>query len=316
MPTWSKLESDIYRPWICEERNSHLTDLEILQSFSEQPLTPFGIAGGNNRISTVRIQCHYLNQLGYLNQTSVDTYTTTMIGDRAITNNEIFNEEGYVRLKEELKLDYEHVTDLGELLHADTLIEINKQFFEAEQTEYEGRTGTLHEIESVRDSRLERLTTEFPRFEPLTNQLAHTVRTFCGHHLFPDANHRTGTHVATILADKQGHDLFTLLQEDPDGIRRAVEISKLLRGICSNIRNSVDYLWLKDELFHHWNRYFRDLLYDLDPQKRVHPKTGSCQYDNLTSNDVVRLIYRFATLPVEDMRKTLDKEGGYSESDS
>ncbi|AAG18660.1 hypothetical protein VNG_0020H [Halobacterium salinarum NRC-1] len=204
-----------------------------------------------------------------------------------------------------MKLDYEHVTDLGELLDSDTIIQINKQFFDSENVDYEETPDSPQDIERVRDARLERLTTEFPRFEPLANQLAHIVRTFCGHHLFPDANHRTGTHIADMLAKKQGYDLFSLIQQDTDGIRRAVELSKILRGLCSNVRNSIDYLWMKDELFYHWNRYFRDLLYDLSPQKRVHPDTGECQYENLTSNERISLIYKFAILETAEMRDAL-----------
>lgn len=146
----------------------------------------------------------------------------------------------------------------------------------------------------------------FPRFEPLSNQLAHIVRTFCGHHHFPDANHRTGTHIADILASKQDHDLFSLIQSDDEGIKRAVEISKILRGLRSNARNSIDYLWMEDELFYHWNRYFRDLLYDLTPRKRVHATTGDCQYDNLSSNRHVSLMYQIPTLATDDMERLLE----------
>jgi hypothetical protein len=124
--------------------------------------------------------------------------------------------------------------------------------------------------------------------------------------LFPHANHRTANHVADILAGKQGHDLFSLIQQDSAGIKRAVETSKILRGLCSNVRNSVDYLWMKDELFYHWNRYFRDLLYDLRPQKRVHAQTGDCQYENLVSNEKVDLIYRFAVRDLHEMREFFD----------
>lgn len=215
-----------------------------------------------------------------------------------------------MRLEEELKPNYEHVTDLGELLDAETIIEINKQFFKTNAVPYETTDSTLHGIESTRDGRLERSTTEFPRFEPLTHQLAHAVRTFCGHHPFPDANHRTGTHIADVLASKRGHDLFSLIQQDGTGITRAVETSKILRGLCSNVRNSVDYLWMKDELFYHWNRYFRDLLYDLAPAKRVHLQTGDCQYDNLTSNERVSLTYRFATRELDEMRAFFEEEEG------
>jgi prophage maintenance system killer protein len=305
---WSnvgKLSKRDYRLWLDDQRESHLTDEQLLQRVAENPQTPFGIAGGTNRVSTTRVQCHYLSQLGYLNQTSVDTYNITTDGENVLEHSSQFS-DGYVRLEEEMKLDYEHVTDLGELLDADTIIEINKQFFSAENVDYESTPDSPQDIERVRDARLERLTTEFPRYEPLTNQLAHVVRTFSGHHLFPDANHRTGTHIADILAEKHGHNLFNLIQEDIDGIRRAVEISKLLRGLCSNVRNSVDYLWMEDELFYHWDRYFRDLLYDLNPQKRVHLTTGNCQYENLTSNERVSLMYRFGLLETETMRDLLN----------
>jgi len=243
--------------------------------------------------------------MGYINQTSVDTYSLTSNGETILTDDDVFD-TGYIDLATRLKCDYEHVTDLGELLNAETLIAINKQFLEAKGVDYERTENTTHDIEAIRDARLERLTTEFPRFEPLTNQLAHVVRTFCGHHLFPDANHRTGTHIADILASKQGHDLFSLIQRDTAGVTRAVEISKILRGLCSNVRNSVDYLWMKDELFYHWNRYFRDLLYDVKPQKRVHRITGECQYENLVSNEKVSLIYRFAVQDIEEMRACFD----------
>ncbi|WP_255317962.1 Fic family protein [Halomicrobium sp. LC1Hm] len=301
------MQPETYRPWISEDRESHLTDLAVLESLADGSKTPFGIAGGRHRVSTVRVQCHYLKRLGYVNQTSIDTYSLTANGVRAIEEHDRFETE-YVRLGEELKLDYEHVTALGELLNAETIIEINKQFFKTNAVSYETTDSTLHDIESIRDGRLERLTIEFPRFEPLTHQLAHTVRTFCGHHPFPDANHRTGTHIADILASKQGHDLFSLIQEDAMGITRAVETSKILRGLCSNVRNSVDYLWMKDELFYHWDRYFRDLLYDVTPAKRVHTQTGDCQYDNLTSNERVSLLYRFAIRELDEMRAFFEED--------
>jgi len=300
-----KLSTEDYRLWRDERHDSHLADEEILRRLIEGPQTPFGIAGSNNRVSTVRIQCHYLDQAGYVNLTSADTYTITAEGVSAVEQGHPFV-NGYICLDEELRLDYEHVTDLGELLDASTIIEVNKNFFTAEGTEYDGSSDSPQDIENVRDAHLERLTAEFPRFEPLTNQLAHIVRTFCGYHLFPDANHRTGTHIADRLASKQGYNLFSLIKEDPAGIRRVVEISKILRGLCSNVRNSVDYLWIEDELFYHWDRYFRDLLYDLSPQKRVHTTTGDCQYDNLISNEKVSLIYQFALLETETMRDLLD----------
>jgi hypothetical protein len=112
--------------WITEERESHLTDSEVLRELRSGPQTPFGIAGGNKRVSTVRLQCHYLNQLGYVNQTSADTYNITADGERAVDQCDF--DGGYVRFDEEMRFDYEHVTDLGELLDADTIIEINRQF--------------------------------------------------------------------------------------------------------------------------------------------------------------------------------------------
>lgn len=296
-----------WRPWISEERESHITDKSLLQRLTDGAKTPFGIAGDGNRVSTVRIQCHYLDQLGYIKQTSTDTYIITSKGEEVVKDSDSFI-SGYVRVKKEMNLEYEHVTNLGELLDADTIIEINKQFYHSEELDYEATSDSPQDITRVRDARLERLTTEFPRFEPLTNQLAHAVRTFCGHHLFPDANHRTGTHIADILAGKQGYDLFSSIQQDREGIRRAVEISKILRGISSNVRDSVDYLWMKDELFYHWNRYFRDLLYDLEPQKRVHMRTGNCQYSEIEDNERVALIYQFALLPTDDMRDLVQLE--------
>jgi prophage maintenance system killer protein len=236
----------------------------------------------------------------------MDTYSITSDGEQLLEQDERF-EDGYLNLSAELKLEYDHVTDLGDLLDAETIIRINKQFFETGGIDYDGTSDSPQDIENVRDARLERLTTEFPRFEPITNQLAHVVRTFCGSHPFPDANHRTGTHIADILAGKQGFDLFESIQNDPRGIRRSVETSKILRGLCSNVRESVDYLWLKDELFHHWDRYFRDVLYELTPQKRVHPKTGKCHYENLPSNEKISLIYEFAVLDRQEMIELLDE---------
>lgn len=248
-----------------------------------------------------------MDWLGYVNQTSIDTYNIAARGEAALQD-DIF-EEGYINLEQEMKLDYAHVTNLGELLNANTLIKINKQFYKNEDVPYETQGITIHDIESVREARLERLTTEFPRFEPLTNQLAHAVRTFCGYHPFPDANHRTGTHIADQLAQKEGYDLFRLISQDTDGIVRAVMISKILRGICSNVREGVDQLWIKDELFYHWNRYFRDLLHDLVPQKRVHMITGRCQYDGLISNGKVKYILNFAEMDVEEMQEIMNNVG-------
>lgn len=298
------MPEEIYRPWVSKERPSHLTDSAILKSIAEEniPKTPFGIAGEKGRVSTTRVQCHYMNRLGYLTQTAIDTYDITSRGKTALEQDKF--EKGYLNIEKELNLDYDHVIDLGELLQADTIIAINKEFYQRD-VHYESKGITERDIESVRDARLERLTTEFPRFEPLTNQLAHAVRTFCGHHLFPDANHRTGTHIADRLAKEQGHDLFGLIREDMEGIVRAVRISKILRGLCSSVRKSVNQLWIKDELFHHWNRYFRDLLYKVAPKKRVHPTTMECQYECLVSNEEVKYILEFATASTEEMEKII-----------
>ncbi len=207
-----------------------------------------------------------------------------------------------------MRLNYQHVTDIGAVLDANTIIEVNKRFLSSDETEYESSVDQLQQIENTQNKRLNRLSAEFPRFEPLANQLAHTVRTFCGYHLFPDANHRTGTEIALTLAKQAGYNLFPLIQEDSDGIRRAVQTSKILRGMCSNIRNSVDFLWMKDELFYHWSRYFRDLMYDLAPQKRVHMETGRCQYSNLVENERVGLLYEFSTKELDNAREALRNE--------
>jgi prophage maintenance system killer protein len=245
-----------------------------------------------------------MNRLGYLNQTAIDTYGITPVGEDAIEETRF--EDGYVNIREELELDYSHVAELEEVLDAETFVEINKTFYRDSGAEYEIGENTMADIESIRDSRLERLAIEFPRFEPLANQLAHAVRTFCGYHPFPDANHRTGTYVAHILATKHGYNLFELYDKDSDGINRAAGTSKILRGLCSNAREGVDQLWIKDELFYHWNRYFRDLLYDVNPQKRVHTITGECQYERLISNRQVDNLLRFAVLDSEEMAEALD----------
>lgn len=110
------MPSHTYRPWIGEARESHITDKELLERLESGPQTPFGIADGGDRVSTIRVQCHYLERLGYLNQTSIDVYERSSRGDRLVEDDSAFESE-YVPIGDELKLEYEHTAEFGDLPH-------------------------------------------------------------------------------------------------------------------------------------------------------------------------------------------------------
>lgn len=99
--------------------------------------------------------------MGYINQTAIDTYSMTAVGKSILEQNEEFN-DGYVNLENKMKMDYEHVTELGELLDTGTIMEINKQFYKNDEVAYESEPGTFQESKTPETAVLSVWLWDFP----------------------------------------------------------------------------------------------------------------------------------------------------------
>jgi len=99
------------------------------------------------------------------------------------------------------------------------------------------------------------------------------MRTFSGFHFFPDANHRTGMISLENIMKANGIEYASKLPGEHRN--RAVLRSKLLR-ILHIDRVDLSDLWVRDEYYFHWLRYFETLF---------HPHANSfsteCELDSL-----------------------------------
>lgn len=243
-------------------------DEVILERLSSNgPATPRDISERRRRENAVRVRCRELAQYGLLTETADDTFTITDNGKQYLERD--FDVERISKAFAPQKItdapllrtEKGRIVDFSELDPEDIIYQ-NIRFLEnsANYGKIRGSVQTTRDtINNVREGDLQRVMDEFPRNEPLVAQCAHWVRAFSGLHFFPDANHRTAMASLSALLDLHGIEYPDWSEE---GIRRTVVKSKLVRILLVDVR--FDNLWMKDEHYHLWHRYFRNCLYDTD----------------------------------------------------
>ncbi|GAB3686501.1 hypothetical protein GCM10028857_18650 [Salinarchaeum chitinilyticum] len=253
-------------PWRTRSGQMYISDQELLESLSTiSPQTPKQMAEGRRRENVIRLQCRYLQDIGLVQAVARDLFEITEDGRQFVAeSSELPTGSGYVLFEESLELPAGRITDF-ESLDPTVVKIINREFLEDSSNDYgwvrEDRDLTESRIMNVKGYQLNRVMREFPRFVSLPRQCAHWMRAIVGLHFFPDANHRTGMATLYALLDANG--------VAPDNgswpgseIDKAVLYSKILRGLVTPVR--FDTLWLCDELYQHWEQYFRRLFYDTD----------------------------------------------------
>lgn len=274
---------ELLAPWRCRSGQMYLTDREILTEFENGSVRkPVQLAEGRRRENVIRLQCHYLSDIGLLRTVGRDSFEITTFGSDYLDGSVLLpTEDGYILLEETMEIPSRSLTDFTSL--DPTLIKIiNDDFFVDSSNDYGWVRGdrklTEQRIWNVKGWQLDRIMEEFPRTDPLPQQCAHWIRTIVGIHFFPDANHRTG--MATLYGLLDANDVAQYFDEWPgSGIDRAVLYSKLIRSLVTTV--TFDKLWLRDELYCHWERYFSDLL------------SGETNHRSQPTNDDLREVLRY-----------------------
>lgn len=211
------------------------------------------------------MQCRYLTRIGYAEKISDDTFGLAADGERHLEGESKYSTtDGWLDWDSLLELPDWRLREF-DALDPTVIKVINSEFFDDSEYDYglirQVRDLTRSRIWNVKEWKLNRLLEEFPRAESLTQQCAHWMRAIVGVHFFPDANHRTG--MATLYGLLDSNNVAPPTEEWPgENIDRAVLRSKLLRSLHSDV--TFRSLWVRDELYYHWHRYFRDLLRDVD----------------------------------------------------
>lgn len=243
-------------------------DDTILEYLSHNgPATPRDISERRRRENVIRVRCREFTQYGLLIETTDDTFAVTKKGKQYLESG--FDIEAITKVFSPqkitdaplLKMERKRIVDFSELDPEDIIYQ-NIQFLEnsADYGKIRGSAQTTRDkINNVREGDLQRIMDEFPRNEPLVAQCAHWVRAFSGLHFFPDANHRTAMASLSALLELHG---INYPEWSEEGIRRAVVKSKLVRILLVDIR--FDNLWVKDEHYRLWHRFFKNCLYDTD----------------------------------------------------
>lgn len=261
-------------PWQKRDGPMYLSEKRLLNRLVERGVsTPADLAEDRFRENVIRLQCRLLARVGAVVEVAEDTFEATAPGEA------IFTEEGCspwfsgedLVVDEELCVSDWRLTDFSKLDPTD-IKQINLQFFEDPENDYrildESPAYTRRKILGATDWKLNRLLREFPRTESLSQQCAHWMRAFAGIHTFPDANHRTG--MASLYGLLKQNDVDFPDEEWPGNhIERAVLHSKIIRGLHSNVK--YNSLWLKDELYVSWHRYFRNFLLDCENRLPMKP---------------------------------------------
>lgn len=241
-------------------------DRTILDWLStDGPGTPRDISERRRRENVIRVRCRELCQYGLLVKAADDTFDTTEKGEQYLKSDFDIERISKVFSPQKVtdaplrRMEGSRLVDFSEL-DAEDIIYQNVQFLE--NSENYGRIRgdirkTRDRINNVREGDLQRVMDEFPRNEPLVAQCAHWVRAFSGLHFFPDANHRTAMASLSALLELHGIDYPNWSEQ---GIRRAVVKSKLVRLLLVDVR--FDNLWVKDEHYRLWHRFFRNCLFD------------------------------------------------------
>lgn len=250
-------------PWQERSGQMYLSDHELLTELRELTRgTPKDLAESRRRENVIRLQCRYLLKGGFVQQVAHDTFQLSGQGLEYLDDSNPYpSADGFLEIDSLLDLPEWRFTDLS-AVDPTIMKKLNDEdFFQDPENDYrwvnENPELTRRRIWNVKGWQLNRLMREFPRIEPLPQQCAHWMRAIVGLHFFPDANHRTG--MATLYGLLNANGLAPPNEEWPgEEIDRAVVQSKLIRGL--HVTPTFDTLWLRDELFVHWHRYFRGLL--------------------------------------------------------
>lgn len=243
-------------------------DDTILEWLSNNgPATPRDISERRRRENVIRVRCRELSKYGLLTETADDTFHITKKGKEHLESDfdigsisKVFSPQTITNAPL-LKMDRRRIVDFSELDPEDIIYQ-NIQFLENSENYGKIRGSvqkTRDRINNVREGDIQRIMDEFPRNEPLVTQCAHWVRAFSGLHFFPDANHRTAMASLSALLDLHGIEYPEWSEE---GIKRTVVKSKLIRILLVDIR--FDNLWVKDEHYRLWHRFFRNCLCETD----------------------------------------------------
>lgn len=273
-------------PWQERSGQMYLSDHELLDELRRLTrATPKDLAESRRRENVIRLQCWYLLKGGFVQPVAHDTFQLGEQGYEYLNDSSSYpSVDGFLELDTLLDLPDWRFTDLS-AVDPTMMKKLNDEdFFQDRENDYgwvnEDPELTQRRIWNVKGWQLNRLMREFPRTEPLPEQCAHWMRAIVGLHFFPDANHRTG--MATLYGLLSANGLAPPNEEWPgEEIDRAVVQSKLIREL--HVTPTFDTLWLRDELYVHWHRYFRDLL---------------CEGKNPTSNepptDYLRQVLEYA----------------------
>lgn len=224
--------------------------------------SPKQIAQNRFRESEIRLKCESLSRDELVNKICIDVYTLSSEGADKVSS-EINIDPG------ERWTEDRQIVDLSEIDPEDIKWR-NHGYLKNRDHRYDLRPGghlaTKHDISVVRNGDLRRVLDEFPTQEPITHQCAHWVRSIVGLHFFPDANHRTAMATLNTILKLNSVDPF---KWEGRKYENAIFKSKLLRKFVLDIR--FDNLWMKDELFQLWHRYFAGLFYDLPTYSHKEP---------------------------------------------
>lgn len=276
----SASDSHILCPWRQRSGQAYITDQEIIRWLHDSDTaTPQDIAENRRRENVVRLQCRMMMmKAGLLSQVAHDTFEISDKGELYVRDGVSYpSNDGQLNYGEILDCTDWRLSNFSDLDSQDIKI-INEEFFDDRNRDYryvdESPSLTLQRIRNVKGYKLDRIIEEFPRTEPLPQQCAHWMRAFAGLHMFPDANHRTG--MAALYGLLNSNGLAPPLSEWPDDcIDRAVLQSKIIRGLHSNVRFNT--LWVRDELYASWHRYFRNFLCDVCNRMPIEPSISDLQ---------------------------------------
>jgi prophage maintenance system killer protein len=246
-------------------------DTHILSSlYLGTAMTPKRLAENRLRESAVRNRCRRLSDEQLVEQISHDVFRITDVGTSFVdSGNEMSDREiAYPKPQEN------RITDFSNIDPEDIKWQ-NRRYFRNPDHRYDvdqhARHRTIQRINQTRNGDLRRIMEEFPTREALPKQCAHWVRSLVGLHFFPDANHRTAMSTLNVLLRLNG---VKPLSWGDKRYRSAIYKSKLIRRFILDVR--FDNLWMRDELYHLWHRYFVGYFYDVPGYDHYEP-----QYDHV-----------------------------------
>jgi len=247
------------RPWRSHDRSNTLTDRAVVAFLADDgPARPRDVARSRYRENVTRLQCRYLSDAGLIERIATDTFDAGCVPSRRLTD------DGWLT-DDRIETAETRIDGFGEV-DARLLRAVNRRFLSRGEYGLErgDRGKTRRQIDGVTRYRIDRVLREFPFWERRCRQCAHWMRAFAGLHFFPDANHRTA--MGTLYAVLDANDLTPVGDWPFEWVDVAVVRSKLLRGYHCDVR--FDTLWERDELYHHWLRYFVGGFLDVGRESR------------------------------------------------